>query len=50
MSQELKVKQLQELQKLKNENLNGFAIKGSESEWDQILSSGKKKAIISIKR
>lgn len=48
-AKELKVKQLQELQKLKNENLNGFAIKGSESEWDQILSSGKKKAIISIK-
>ncbi|XP_026678334.1 RNA cytidine acetyltransferase [Diaphorina citri] len=49
-AKELKVKQQQELQKLKNENLNGFAIKGSEQEWDQALSSGKKKSVISIKR
>ncbi|KAI5732542.1 hypothetical protein M8J76_001496 [Diaphorina citri] len=48
-AKELKVKQQQELQKLKNENLNGFAIKGSEQEWDQALSSGKKKSVISIK-
>uniref|UniRef100_A0A8D8YTA8 RNA cytidine acetyltransferase n=1 Tax=Cacopsylla melanoneura TaxID=428564 RepID=A0A8D8YTA8_9HEMI len=48
-AKELKIKQQQELKKLKSENLSGFAIKGSESEWDQVLSNGKSKAIISIK-
>lgn len=48
-AKDLKVKQQQELQKLKNENLNAFAIKGSEQEWGEILSSGNKKSIITIK-
>ncbi|KAL1459299.1 hypothetical protein WDU94_011297 [Cyamophila willieti] len=48
-AKELKIKQLQELKKLKSENLSGFVIKGSENEWDQALSNGKSKSIISIK-
>jgi N-acetyltransferase 10 len=50
--QELKLKQQQELKKLKRENLSQYAIKGSEEEWLQALgSSGKKqKNIISVKR
>lgn len=49
--QELKVKQQQELKKLKEENLSQYAIKGSEEDWMQALGpSGKKlKNIISVK-
>lgn len=47
---ELKKKQKKELEKLKNENLAQFAIKGSEAEWDKLLSSKKKKNIITVKR
>ncbi|KDR10713.1 RNA cytidine acetyltransferase [Zootermopsis nevadensis] len=50
-AKELKLKQQQELKKLKSENLSQYAIKGSEEEWLQALgSSGKKqKNIISVK-
>lgn len=49
--QELKLKQQQELKKLKQENLSQYAIKGSEEDWTQALGpSGKKlKNIISVK-
>lgn len=49
-AKELQKKQKKELQKLKNENLAQFAIKGSEDEWDKLLSTKSKKNIISIKR
>lgn len=46
----LQKKQKKELEKLKNENLTQFAIKGSEEEWGQVLTSKGKKNIISVKR
>nr|CAI5852035.1 unnamed protein product [Callosobruchus analis] len=49
-AKELKKKQKKELEKLKNENLEQFAIKGSESEWGNVLSGKGKKQLISIKR
>lgn len=49
-AKELEKKQKKELQKLKNENLAQFAIKGSEDEWGQVLTKKGKKNIISIKR
>ncbi|XP_066257074.1 RNA cytidine acetyltransferase isoform X1 [Euwallacea similis] len=45
----LQKKQKKELNKLKNENLEQFVIKGSEDEWSKVLSSKSKKSIISIK-
>nr|CAH7719156.1 unnamed protein product [Callosobruchus chinensis] len=48
-AKELKKKQKKELEKLKNENLDQFAIKGSESEWGKVLSGKGKKQLISIK-
>ncbi|XP_033607138.1 RNA cytidine acetyltransferase isoform X2 [Cryptotermes secundus] len=50
-AKELKLKQQQELKKLKQENLSQYAIKGSEEDWTQALGpSGKKlKNIISVK-
>lgn len=47
--QELKAKQKAELNRLKNENLSQYAIKGSEQEWGQALKGGSKN-IISVKR
>lgn len=49
-AKELKKKQLKELEKLKNENLTQFAIKGSEEEWQKALTGKNKKSIISVKR
>ncbi|CAH1973722.1 unnamed protein product [Acanthoscelides obtectus] len=48
-AKELKKKQKKELEKLKNENLEQFAIKGSETEWGKVLSGKGKKQLISIK-
>ncbi|CAG9859781.1 unnamed protein product [Phyllotreta striolata] len=48
-AQEFKKKQKKELQKLKNENLEQFAIKGGEDEWAKILSNKGKKNIITVK-
>lgn len=47
---ELKRKQKKELEKLKNESLEQFAIKGSEEEWTKVLKGKSKKNIISVKR
>lgn len=46
---ELKKKQKKELEKLKNENLEQFAIKGGEDEWEKSLTGKGKKSIITIK-
>ena len=48
-AKELKAKQTAELQKLKKENLEQYAIKGSEAAWDDALSGKKSKNLISIK-
>ena len=48
-AKELKSKQTAELQKLKKENLEQYAIKGSETAWDDALSGKKSKNLISIK-
>ncbi|RZB39566.1 N-acetyltransferase 10, partial [Asbolus verrucosus] len=48
-AQELQKKQKKELEKLKNENLTQFAIKGSEEEWGKVLTGKGKKNIISVK-
>ncbi|KAK9872107.1 hypothetical protein WA026_016151 [Henosepilachna vigintioctopunctata] len=45
----LQKKQKKEMEKLKNENLSQFAIKGSEEEWGKILSSKGQKTLISVK-
>lgn len=51
MLQILKKKQRIELEKLKQENLSRYAIKGTEDEWGKVLgSSGKTKSVISVKR
>lgn len=47
--QELKIKQKAELEKLKKENLEQYAIKGSETEWTSALSGKHSKNLISIK-
>lgn len=47
----MKKKQRAELEKLKQENLNRYAIKGTEDEWGKALGkTGKTKTIISVKR
>ncbi|KAK0086567.1 hypothetical protein PV325_002971 [Microctonus aethiopoides] len=46
---ELMKKQKKELQKLKNENLSQYAIKGSEEEWTSALKSKGSKSLISVK-
>ncbi|XP_012219686.1 RNA cytidine acetyltransferase [Linepithema humile] len=48
-AKELKVKQKAELEKLKNENLGQYAIKGSEVEWTSALSGKHSKSLISVK-
>lgn len=48
-AKELSRKQKIELKRLKRENLNSFAIKGTEEEWSTALSKGKS-SIVSIKR
>ncbi|XP_076646861.1 RNA cytidine acetyltransferase l(1)G0020 [Halictus rubicundus] len=48
-AKELKTKQKAELEKLKKENLDQYAIKGSEVEWKDALSGTKSKNLISIK-
>ncbi|VVC39862.1 RNA cytidine acetyltransferase NAT10,tRNA(Met) cytidine acetyltransferase TmcA, N-terminal,Possible tRNA [Cinara cedri] len=46
----LRKKQRAELEKLKQENLNRYAIKGTEDEWGKALgNSGKTKSVISVK-
>jgi len=47
--QELKIKQKTELEKLKNQNLEQYAIKGSETEWTNALSGKHNKTLISVK-
>lgn len=47
----MKKKQRAELEKLKQENLSRYAIKGTEDEWGKVLgNTGKTKSIISVKR
>ncbi|KZC10103.1 N-acetyltransferase 10 [Dufourea novaeangliae] len=48
-AKELKSKQKAELEKLKRENLEQYAIKGSEVEWKDALIGKKSKNLISIK-
>ncbi|EGI63113.1 N-acetyltransferase 10 [Acromyrmex echinatior] len=48
-AKELKIKQKAELEKLKKENLEQYAIKGSEAEWTSALSGKHSKHLISIK-
>ncbi|KAK5643619.1 hypothetical protein RI129_007464 [Pyrocoelia pectoralis] len=48
-AKELQEKQKKELEKLKNENLEQFAIKGSEEEWKKVLSSKGGKNLITVK-
>ncbi|XP_076249506.1 RNA cytidine acetyltransferase l(1)G0020 isoform X1 [Calliopsis andreniformis] len=48
-AKELKAKQKAELEKLKRENLEQYAIKGSETEWNDALTGKKSKNLISIK-
>lgn len=43
------MKQKAELEKLKKENLEQYAIKGSESEWSGALSGKHSKKLISLK-
>lgn len=43
------MKQKAELEKLKNDNLEQYAIKGSEVEWTSALSGKHSKSLISIK-
>lgn len=47
--QELEIKQKIELEKLKRENLEQYAIKGSEAEWTSVLSNKHSKSLVSIK-
>ncbi|XP_063910172.1 RNA cytidine acetyltransferase isoform X2 [Zophobas morio] len=48
-AQELQKLQKKELQKLKNESLSQFAIKGSEEEWGKVLTTKGKKNMITVK-
>ncbi|GAB1865085.1 RNA cytidine acetyltransferase [Camponotus japonicus] len=48
-AKELKIKQKAELEKLKRENLEQYAIKGSETEWTNALSGKHSKSLISVK-
>lgn len=48
-SQELKAKQKAELSRLKRENLNQYAIKGTDEDWNSILTSKASKSLISVK-
>ncbi|EZA60853.1 N-acetyltransferase [Ooceraea biroi] len=48
-AKELKLKQKAELEKLKKENLEQYAIKGSETEWTSALSGKHSKNLISVK-
>ncbi|KAM0725527.1 RNA cytidine acetyltransferase [Formica fusca] len=48
-AKELKIKQRAELEKLKRENLEQYAIKGSETDWTSALSGKQSKNLISVK-
>ncbi|XP_050457216.1 RNA cytidine acetyltransferase [Cataglyphis hispanica] len=48
-AKELKIKQRAELEKLKKENLEQYAIKGSETDWTSALSGKHSKNLISVK-
>ncbi|XP_053976648.1 RNA cytidine acetyltransferase [Hylaeus volcanicus] len=48
-AKDLKAKQKAELDKLKRENLEQYAIKGSEADWKDALSGKKSKSLISVK-
>ncbi|XP_043584732.1 RNA cytidine acetyltransferase [Bombus pyrosoma] len=48
-AKELKAKQKAELEKLKREDLEQYAIKGTETDWNDALSGKKSKHLISIK-
>ncbi|KAL6425941.1 hypothetical protein ACFW04_008920 [Cataglyphis niger] len=48
-AKELKIKQRAELEKLKKENLEQYAIKGSESDWTSALTGKHSKNLISVK-
>lgn len=48
-AKELKAKQKAELAKLKKENLEQYAIKGTDADWNDALSGKKSKTLISVK-
>ncbi|CAL7945133.1 unnamed protein product [Xylocopa violacea] len=48
-AKELKAKQKAELAKLKKENLEQYAIKGTDTDWNDALSGKKSKTLISVK-
>lgn len=48
-AKELKAKQKAELAKLKRENLEQYAIKGTDADWNSALSGKKNKNLISVK-
>ncbi|XP_076179144.1 RNA cytidine acetyltransferase l(1)G0020 [Ptiloglossa arizonensis] len=48
-AKDLKAKQKAELKKLKEENLEQYTIKGSETDWKDALSGKKSKNLISVK-
>lgn len=48
--QELKIKQKEELERLKKENLEQYVVKGSEAEWNSALSSNRhSENLVSVK-
>ncbi|XP_011312342.1 N-acetyltransferase 10 [Fopius arisanus] len=48
-AKELKHKQMVELERLKKENFEQYAIKGSEEEWSNVLKAKGSKSLISVK-
>ncbi|XP_015117202.1 RNA cytidine acetyltransferase [Diachasma alloeum] len=48
-ARELKLKQRVELDRLKRENFEQYAIKGSEEEWSHVLKSKGSKSLVSVK-
>jgi N-acetyltransferase 10 len=48
--QDVKAKQVKQLDALKKLNLSQYAIKGSEEEWSKALTSSATKSMISLKR
>lgn len=48
-AKDLKHKQKLELERLKKENFDQYAIKGSEEEWSNVLKTKGTKSLISVK-
>lgn len=45
----MRIQQKKELEQLKKENLEQYAVKGSEAEWSSALSGKQSKNLISVK-